>query len=66
MDDKDLKITALKQRIGELASEYEDKVADLRVAITQQEQALSELRDALRGHATDEGEEDDVLEGEVV
>lgn len=65
MDEKDLKITALKQRIGELASEYEDKVADLRVAITQQEQALNELRDALASNPN-ESEEDDVLEGEVV
>lgn len=57
MDDKDLKITALKQRIGELTSQYEEKVADLRVIITQQENALN-------ANATPQAE--DVVEGEVV
>lgn len=57
MDDKDLKITALKQRIGELTSQYEEKVADLRVIITQQENALN-------ANATPQTE--DVVEGEVV
>lgn len=34
MDDKDLKIEALLQRVSEITRVYEDKVADLRVEIT--------------------------------
>lgn len=34
MDEKDLKIQALRERIGELTVHYEDKIADLRVALT--------------------------------
>lgn len=55
MDEKDLKITALTQRIGELSSEYEERIADLRVAITQQQQLIDSSSD-----------QEEVLEGEVV
>lgn len=59
MDDKDLKITALKQRIGELTSQYEEKIADLRVIITQQENTIN-------SQASSRSDEAEVVEGEVV
>lgn len=34
MNDKDLKIRALTERIGELTADYENKIADLRVMVT--------------------------------
>lgn len=34
MDDKDLKITALLERMGEMTAAHEDRVANLRVEIT--------------------------------
>lgn len=64
MEDNELKVMALKQRIGELVADYEEKVADLRVVITQQQEAFEAQ------NASDSGFEDasheEVLEGEVV
>lgn len=40
-----LKVLALKQRIGILTSEYEDQIADMRADFTQQ---LGNMQDALR------------------
>lgn len=34
LDRKDLKIQALKERVSTLTTDYEDKVADLRVELT--------------------------------
>lgn len=73
MDEKDLKITALKQRIGEITSDYEDRIADLRVNITYQQQQLEQLQrqnQELESQLSDldpaPDSTSDVLEGEVV
>lgn len=70
MDEKDLKITALQQRIGEMAAEYEGKVADLRVVLTRQEQQNNELQQALvelqQAQQQDKAPKEDVVEGEIV
>lgn len=42
-DDKDLIIIALKQRIGELVSNYESHIANLRVEYTKLEEKSKEL-----------------------
>lgn len=48
-EEKDLKIQALTQRLAEIVAEYENKVADLRVAFTvltsQAEQLQGELNE---------------------
>lgn len=59
MDENELKVTALTQRIGELTSEYEGKIADLRVLVTQQQQQIADLESSLNGGP-------EVVEGEVV
>lgn len=64
MEDNELKVMALKQRIGELVADYEEKVADLRVVITQQQEAF-EAQNALDSDLEDASHEE-VLEGEVV
>lgn len=38
-----LKALALKQRIGEITSDYEDKIADIRADFTQQYNALQDV-----------------------
>lgn len=38
-----LKVIALKQRIGEITSRYEDELADLRADVTQQFEAYNEV-----------------------
>lgn len=43
MDNKDLIIEALRQRIGELTTDYETKIAMLRVEITNLSSSLDEL-----------------------
>jgi hypothetical protein len=48
MDKAELVITALQQRIGELVSEYETKVAILRAEITQIMSQNEEKSDAVR------------------
>jgi hypothetical protein len=45
MTKEQLKNIALKQRIGEITSRYEDELADLRAGFTQQ---LGALQDAFR------------------
>lgn len=46
MDEKEMKIEALKQqfaeRVAAITAEYENKIADLRVALTMQQQKLDE------------------------
>jgi hypothetical protein len=44
MDEKDLKNQALLERIAELTAQYEDKIADLRVALTVQAQQLEDAK----------------------
>lgn len=71
MEDKDLKITALTQRIGEITSQYEDKIADLRVAITRQEETINDLNGQAQSLAEQNvsqpyDEEPEVVEGEVI
>lgn len=44
MDEKDLKINALLERVAQLTQEYENKVADYRVALTQQSQNIESLQ----------------------
>lgn len=71
MEDKDLKITALTQRIGEITSQYEDKIADLRVAITRQEETINDLNGQVQSLAEQNvsqpyDEEPEVVEGEVI
>ena len=45
-----LKVIALKQRMGELVSDYEERIADLRANITQ-------ISDALQGRVQAQDEE---------
>ena len=44
-----LKGLALKQRIGEITSDYEDRIADMRAEFTQQ---VGAMQDALREQET--------------
>lgn len=44
MDRKDLKIEALLQRVASLTAEYENRVADLRVELTEQAQQNADLQ----------------------
>ena len=48
MDKAELVITALQQRIGEIVSDYETKVAILRAEITQMMSQKEEKSDAIR------------------
>lgn len=48
MDNKDLKILALKEAVGNLTSSYEEKVADLRVELTQKASIIEELQRRVR------------------
>lgn len=72
MEENELKIMALRERIGELTVEYEDKVADLRVALTQMQSELERANDGLsqaREQAYSQkspGPAPKVVEGEVV
>lgn len=43
MDRKDLKVQALLERVSSLTTEYENKVADLRVELTVSEQSNAQL-----------------------
>lgn len=38
-----LKVIALKQRIGEITSDYEDKIADIRAYVTQLQEQYDDL-----------------------
>jgi hypothetical protein len=44
MDEKELKIQALLERVAELTTGYEAKIADLRVALTVQAQQLEDSK----------------------
>lgn len=44
IDAKELKSQALTQRVAELTAEYENKIADLRVALTIVSAELEELK----------------------
>lgn len=44
MDEKELKIQALLERVAELTTGYEDKIASLRVALTVQAQQLEDSK----------------------
>lgn len=58
----ELKETALLESISRLTSEYENKIADLRVALTQAAQEVTTLRQERERTSAPE----DVLEGSVV
>ena len=47
MDRKDLKIQALTQRLSTIVSQYEDKIADLRVELTVTSQERDELMNSI-------------------
>ena len=69
MNDNELKIAALKERMGQMVADYEEKVADLRVIVTNQQNQLkhleSQLADAVNSGVGPEAS-DDVVEGEVL
>jgi len=56
---EELKIMALRERVATLTTDYEDKVADLRVELTLVAQERDALKSQLEGEpdvpATDEG-----------
>lgn len=71
MSEKTLKEVALLERVGELTCSYEDRIADLRVELTN----VSNERDELRKDQSrllveiaklQEANEPDTIEGEVV
>lgn len=68
MNDNELKVTALKQRLGEVVSDYEERIADLRVAVTRQQEEINNLNAALEEAAnkSESFEDSPVVEGEVV
>ena len=69
MNDNELKIAALKERMGQMVADYEERVADLRVIVTNQQQQVeyleSQLANAVNNDAGPE-DPDDVVEGEVL
>ena len=69
MNDNELKIAALKERMGQMVADYEERVADLRVIVTNQQQQVEYLESQLANAVNnDVGPEDpdDVVEGEVL
>jgi regulator of replication initiation timing len=67
MSERTLKEEALLERVGELTVQYEERVADLRVQLTQVVDELERLREEnnnLREAQAQPGP--DVLEGEIV
>lgn len=67
----ELKERALLERIGELTVDYENKVADLRVAVTHLSTERDQLRKEISEHQPDTNEyvpypPEGVLEGTVV
>lgn len=56
MDKNELKILALRERISQLTTDYEDKIADLRVALTISEQEKLELVESLKEKNVSEDE----------
>jgi hypothetical protein len=43
LNKEELKVVALRQRIGELTSQYEDQIADIRADVTQRFEAYEEV-----------------------
>ena len=70
MNDNELKIAALKERMGQMVADYEERVADLRVIVTNQQQKVEQLESQLAASPVnspgDGGTSDDVVEGEVL
>lgn len=69
MNDNELKITALKERMGQMVADYEERVADLRVIVTNQQNQLKHLESQLANAVNNDVEPedpDDVVEGEVL
>lgn len=71
MNKEQLKNQALVESISNLTANYENKVADLRVEITQLTQSLNEANQELDGlrnelaERNEEADDDEVLQGEV-
>lgn len=59
MDEKDLKIQALLERIAEITQQYEEKVADFRVQITVLANEVNRLNEQQPGTP-------DAVEGDIV
>lgn len=57
MDRKDLKIEHYKQRVAELSVQYEDRIADLRVELTELSQQVQQLQQELSDAKGDDEEE---------
>lgn len=55
MDKQELKSLALLERVGELTRSYEDRIADLRVALTEVTNERDELQSALTELRESEG-----------
>lgn len=69
MEEKDLKILAFKERISELTTDYEEKVAELRVALTVLQRNLDEAQMTIDSMASSQNADtvkDEIVEGEVV
>lgn len=69
MEEKDLKILAFKERISELTTDYEEKVAELRVALTVLQRNLDEAQMTIDSMAASNNAapvNDEIVEGEVV
>ena len=47
LDRKDLKILALKEKLGQIVSDYEERIADLRVELTLTAQQVQEMSDKI-------------------
>ena len=56
MDEKDLKIQALRERISELTLQYEDKIADLRVALTVESNKAQQANQPVEAEVVEENE----------
>ena len=60
LDDKDLSILGYKQRISELVTEYEEKILELRVALTRAQEQINEIGQAFM--ASQQDKQDGALE----
>lgn len=65
MDKKDMKIAAYEERIAQLTTEYERKVADLRVELTVKDNELRHAQETLNAEKSP-GQSEPPIEGEVV
>lgn len=62
MDRKDLKIQALLERVSSLTTDYENRIADLRVELTEVSNELAQER----GEPEVSEDEPSIVEGTVV